>query len=312
MITTVTLNPAIDRAYVIHDFKPNQKYHLHRNDVKITAGGKGLNVARVASILGEKVNATGFLGGYSGRFIQEELDKLRIYTSFVPINESSRIFTAILDPANNTETILAEKGPVVTKKELNAFVKEFVKILKYSEIIVAAGTVPKGLPKTIYGDMVKIAKDNNVKMIIDASGSYLEEAIKAKPFMIKPNLEELEELVGYKLDDEHKIIFECKHICKQGIEVVGISLGEKGAIFTTKEGVYKIFAPKVTPINAVGCGDAFVAGFAVALYKKKTLEEAFKLAVATGTANAIDKGIGYVNIDHVKKFYEEIEMWRLE
>lgn len=312
MITTVTLNPAIDRAYVINDFKPNNKYHIHPDDVKITAGGKGLNVARVASILGEKVNATGLLGGYSGKFIKEELDKLDIYTSFVQINEPSRIFTAIVDPLNKTETIVAEKGPVVTKKELNAFVMEFVKILKYSQIIVAAGSVPRGLPKTIYGDMVKIAKDNNVKMIIDASGNYLEEAIKAKPFMIKPNLEELEELVGYKLDSDYKIIFECKHICKQGIEVVGISLGDKGAIFTTQDGVYKVLAPKVSPINSVGCGDAFVAGFAVSIYRQNDLEEAFKWAVATGTANVIEEKIGYVNLKWVEKFYKEVKVKRLD
>ncbi|QXM05565.1 1-phosphofructokinase family hexose kinase [Crassaminicella indica] len=312
MITTVTLNPAIDRAYVINDFKPNKKYHLDIDEVKITAGGKGLNVARVAAILGEKVNATGLLGGYSGKFIQEELDKLNISTSFVPINKASRIFTAIVDPLNNTETIVAEKGPVVTKRELNAFVKEFVKILKYSEIIVAAGSVPKGLPKTIYGDMVKIARDNNVKMIIDASGSYLEEAIKARPFMIKPNLEELEELVGYQLDSEYKIVFECKHICKQGIEVVGISMGEAGAIFVTKDGAYKVCAPKVSQINSVGCGDAFVAGFAVSIYRKNTLEEAFRMAVATGTANAIEGKIGYVNLEFVKKFYNEVKVIKLD
>ncbi|TCO73671.1 1-phosphofructokinase family hexose kinase [Marinisporobacter balticus] len=312
MITTVTLNPAIDRAYVINDFKPNKKYHIHVDDVKITAGGKGLNVARVTSILGEKVNATGFLGGYSGKFIEEELEKLDIYTSFVQINESSRIFTAIVDPLNNTETIVAEKGPVVTKKELNAFVKEFIKILKYSEIIVAAGSVPKGLPKTIYGDMVKIAKDNNVRMIIDVRGNYLEEAIKAKPFMIKPNLEELEELVGYKLDSDYKIIFECKHICKQGIDVVGISLGDEGAIFVTKEGAYKVCAPKAAAINSVGCGDAFVAGFAVSIYRENNLEEAFKMAVAAGTANVIEDRIGYVNLEWVEKFYKEIKVMRLE
>lgn len=310
MITTVTLNPAIDRAYIINNFKPNYRYQI--DDVKITAGGKGLNVARVASILGEKVNATGLLGGYSGKFIKEELDKLDIYTSFVQINESSRIFTAIVDPLNNTETVVAEDGPVVTKKELNEFVKEFVKILKYSEIIVASGTVPKGLPKTIYGDMVKIAKDNNVRMIIDASGSYLEEAIKAKPFMIKPNLKELEGLVGYELDSEYKIVFESKHICRQGIEVVGISLGHRGAIFTTKDGIYKLEAPKISQLNSVGSGDAFVAGFAVSLCRNNNLEEAFKQAVATGAANAVEQKIGFVDLESVKKFYNEVKITRLD
>ncbi|KXG75145.1 1-phosphofructokinase [Thermotalea metallivorans] len=310
MITTVTLNPAIDRAYVINNFRPNERYLV--DDVKITAGGKGLNVARVAAMLGEKVNATGLLGGITGQFIQKELDKLNISTSFVWIHEPTRIFTAIVDPINNTETVVSEKGPVVTKNELDAFVKEFVKILKYSEIIVASGSVPSGIPKTIYGDMVKIARDNNVKMIIDACGSYLEEAIKAKPFMIKPNLQELQDLAGYELDSEYKIIYESKYICRQGIEVVAISLGDKGAIFTTKEGVYKICAPRVAAVNTVGCGDAFVAGCAVALFRKLNLQEAFKLAVAAGTANAVEKKIGHVDPKVVKKLYEEIKVKRLD
>lgn len=310
MITTVTLNPAIDRAYVINNFQPNTRYMV--DDVKVSAGGKGLNVARVAAMLGEKVNATGLLGGVTGKFVQEELDKLNISTSFVWINEATRVFTAIVDPVNNTETFLSEKGPEVTKKELNAFVKEFVKTLKYSEIMIASGSVPPGLPKTIYGDMVKIAQDNNVKMIIDACGSYLVEAIKAKPFMIKPNLQELEELAGYELDSEYKIIYESKYICRQGIEVVAISLGDKGAIFTTKDGVYKICAPKISAINTVGCGDAFVAGCAVALFRKKELPDAFRLAVAAGSANAMEKQIGYIDPATVEKFYQETKLKRLD
>lgn len=310
MITTVTLNPAIDRACIINDFKPNRQYRI--DDVKVTAGGKGLNVARVTSMLGEKVNATGLIGGYSGAFIQDEMEKLNIYTSFVQICESSRIFTAIIDPLNNTETIVNEQGPVVTKEELNAFVKEYVKILKYSKIIIASGSVPKGLPKTIYGDMIKIAKDNNVKIIVDTSGIYLEEAIKAKPFMIKPNLVELEELVGYKLDSEYKLIYESKYICRQGTGIVGISLGKEGAIFTTRDGVYKVFAPKVSPVNSIGCGDAFVAGFAVSLYRGEDLAESFKRAVAVGTANVVEKKIGYVDPKMVEKFYGQVKIIRLD
>lgn len=311
MITTVTLNPAVDRAYIINDFKPNKRYHV--DEVKVTAGGKGLNVARVASILGEKINATGFLGGYTGEFIKKELDKLNIDTSFVKISEPSRIFTAIVDPINKTETILGEYGPVVSKGELNEFVKEFVKVLKFSRIIIAAGTVPKGLPATIYGDMVKIAKDNNVKMIIDASGEYLKEAIKAKPFMIKPNLTELEELVGYRLNTEKEIIFECKHICKQGVELVSISLGEQGALFVTAQDVYRVkVSCEIQAMNSIGCGDAFVAGFAVALLNKDDIREAFKCAVATGTANVVEKKIGYVNKDNVDKYYADVKLERVE
>ncbi|MEW9125043.1 MAG: 1-phosphofructokinase family hexose kinase [Thermotaleaceae bacterium] len=310
MITTITLNPAIDRSYVISDFRPNKSYVV--DNATISAGGKGVNVARIASMLGEQVNAMGLLGGTTGRLIQAELEKLHIHTSFVWIQEATRVFTAIVDPLNQTETFVDEKGPQVTKRELNAFVKEFVKVLKYSEIIVASGTLPPGLPKTIYGDMVKIARDNNVSMIIDACGSYLEEAIKAKPFMVKTNLGALEELSGYDLDCEYKIIYESKCICRQGIEVAAISLGEKGAIFTTPEGSYRLCVPKVEAVNPIGCGDAFVAGFAVSYFRDKNIKQAFRYAAATGTANAMKATLENIDNKLIRKIYDEIKIKRVE
>lgn len=309
MITTVTLNPAIDRSYIINNFKPDNKYRV--NDVTVTVGGKGINVAKTASILGEKINATGFLGGLSGDYIKRELVKLGISTSFVSIKGESRNFTAIIDPINNTETTVNEKGPFVTKTELTRFIKEYIKILKYSKIIIASGSVPQGVPKTIYRDMVKIAKDNKVIPIIDASGKYLEEAIKAKPYMIKPNIQELRDLVGYGLKNEFEIVHESRYICKQGVELVVISLGSEGAIFATKERVFKVKAPDIELVNAVGSGDALVAGIATAMIKNYDLEETLKYSVACGTANALEKEIGYVDKKKVEQLYKNVELSRL-
>lgn len=310
MITTVTLNPAIDRSYIINNFMPNNSYRI--DDVTITVGGKGINVAKTARTLGEKLNATGFLGGITGEYIKEQLNELGISTSFVKIKGESRNFTAIIDPVNQTETRVNEVGPYVTKDELSKFVKEYIKILKYSDVIIASGSVPKGVPKTIYSDMVKIARDNNVKSIIDASGKYLEEAINAKPFMIKPNLMELRELVGYDLNNEYEIIHEAKYICKQGVELVLISLGSNGAIFTTKDRVYKVQVPNIEPVNAVGSGDALIAGFAVSLRKKYDLEEAFRYGVSCGAANALEKRIGYINKEKVKELYKQVKIIPVE
>ncbi|WP_432663914.1 1-phosphofructokinase [Wukongibacter baidiensis] len=310
MITTVTLNPAIDRSYIINNFKADNKYRV--DDVTVTVGGKGINVAKTAAILGQRINATGFLGGLSGEYIKRELIKLGISTSFVNIAGESRNFTAIIDPINNTETTVNENGPFVTKVELTRFIKEYIKILKYSKIIIASGSVPKGVPKTIYRDMVKIAKDNNVIPIIDASGKYLEEAIKAKPYMIKPNIDELRDLVGYDLKNEFEIVHESRYICKQGVDIVVISLGSEGAIFATKDRVFKAKAPTINSVNTVGSGDALVAGFAIAITENYSLEEAIKYGVACGTANALEKEIGYVDKDNVSRLYNETKLLRVE
>lgn len=310
MITTVTLNPAIDRSYIINNFKPNNNYRI--DDVTVTVGGKGINVARTVSALGEKLNATGFLGGITADYIKKQLNDLGIATSFVKINDESRNFTAIIDPINRTETTVNEVGPFVSKTELTKFIKEYIKILKYSKIIIASGSVPKGVPKTIYRDMVKIAKDNNVLPIIDASGKFLEEAIKAKPYMIKPNLKELRELVGYELNNEYEIIHESKYICKQGVGLVVISLGSKGAIFTTREKVIKVEAPNIKAVNTVGSGDALVAGFAVALVNKFDLDNAFRYGIACGAANTLEKGIANIKKETVERLFSQVKLTRLE
>ncbi|RKD27321.1 tagatose 6-phosphate kinase [Caminicella sporogenes DSM 14501] len=310
MITTVTLNPAIDRSYIINNFQLNKEYKV--DEVTVTVGGKGINVAKTVSILGEKLNATGFLGGITGEYIKKQLMEMGIKTSFVSISDESRNLTAIIDPVNNVETTVNEVGPFVTKEELTKFIKEYIKILKYSQIIIASGSVPKGVPKTIYRDMVKIAKDNNVLPIIDASGEFLEEAIKAKPYMIKPNLNELKNIVGYDLKNEYEIIHELKYICKQGVDIVVISLSSDEAIFAAKERVFKVKAPEMTPVNIIGSGDALVAGFAVAIIKKYSLEEAFKYAVACSSASALEKEISFVNKDLVEEIYGQVKIKRLE
>jgi tagatose 6-phosphate kinase len=310
MITTVTLNPAIDRSYIINNFQADNKYRV--NDVTVTVGGKGINVAKTASILGQQINATGFLGGLSGEYIKRELVKMGISTSFINIDGESRNFTAIIDPINNTETTVNEEGPFVTKAELTRFIKEYIKILKYSKIIIASGSVPKGVPKTIYRDMVKIAKDNNVIPIIDASGKFLEEVIEAKPYMIKPNISELRTLVGYDLKDEFEIVHESRYICKQGVEIVVISLGNEGVIFATKDRVFKAKIPKIETVNVVGSGDALIAGYATAMIENYSMEDAIKYSVACGTANALEKEIGYVDINNVKHLYNKVELLRVE
>ncbi len=310
MITTVTLNPAIDRSYIINNFMPNNNYKV--NDVTVTVGSKGINVAKTASLLGGKINATGFLGGSAGDYIKNQLTELGIKTSFVKIKDESRRLTAIIDPINKTETRVDEEGPFVSKEELTTFIKEYIKILKYSQIIIASGSVPRGVPKTVYRDMVKIAKDNNVLPIIDTSGRYLEEAIKAKPYMIKSNLNELKELVGYDLNSEYEIIHECKYICKQGVDIVVISLDGEGAIFTTKDKVIKVENPQIDPLNNIGYGDALVAGLVVGLTSELSLENAFKYAVACGAANSLEKDIDFIDKEKVEELFNNVKTIVLE
>ncbi len=310
MITTVTLNPSIDRSYIINNFTPNNSYDIE--NVTITIEGKGINIAKIASNLGCKLNATGFLGGVSGDYIKKQLTNLDIEAFFVNTDGESKNLTAIIDPVNNTQTTVNEGGPEITREELTKFIKEYIKILKYSKIIIAAGSVPKGVPKTIYRDMVKIAKDNNVLPIIDASGNYLEEVIKAKPYMIKPNMDELNELVGYNLKNEYEIVHELKYICKQGVELVAFPLEGKGTIFATNEKVLKLEIPDIKPLNICGYGDALIAGFSVAMINNYDIKNAFKYSVACGVTNSLKKEVDYIDKNYVDDLFNKVEVTVLE
>jgi len=236
--------------------------------LSLLAKANGLNSARIAAILGERFKH---------------------------------------DPLSNID-IISDKNTPFSNKEIYSFVKEYIRLLKHSEIIIASGSLPSGLPKTFYGDMVKIARDNNVRVIINVTDDYLEEAVKARPFMIKISVEKLQALMGYDLNNEYKIIYEARCICKQGIEVVAISLGKEGAIFTTKEGTYRVYAPKVNVDLCEGYEDAFLAGFAVEFFRKAKLENAFKYAVAAGTAVVIEDKIGDIDVTLVDRIFHGIKI----
>ena len=242
--------------------------------------------------------------------------------SLNPVIEKPKDFEVYIDYQQNCLSLLTEDKalnkrvasitPLVSNMEINSFAKDYIKKLKGSSTIITSGSIPPNLPKTIYRDMVKIAKDNNVRVMIDVSDDYLSEAIKAKPFMIKIELEKLEEIVGYKLLNEEMIINESKYICMQGVDVVAISLGAAGAIFTTKEGTYRVYGPKAKGLKTKGWAEGFLLGFALALFSKGCLVKAFKYAVAAATTAMIRGKNGTIEVSNVEKLSNYMTIEKLE
>ena len=193
-ILTVTANPAIDRVYFVDDFIMGEV----RRPLKtvFTAGGKGLNVSRVANLLGAEVIATGFAGGYTGSFITAEIEKSGIQQRFTQIKGETRICINITDKAGASGEIL-EKGPVITDDEEKAFFDSFMVNIKDCDVITVSGSLPEGLTADFYTEIAKIAVKNNKKVIFDTSGKTLKDIIKSKPYMIKPNKDEFLQWVEY-------------------------------------------------------------------------------------------------------------------
>lgn len=305
MIATITLNPSVDRSYILDEFYVNGMFRS--SEYHETAGGKGLNVARVAKLLGEEVETTGFLGGRNGQFIEAELDKLGIKREFIRIKRETRCCIEILSGGLNQTEIL-EAGPSIERNELQRFYNRYNDILKRNKLITASGSLPQNVPTEIYKDLITRAKEANVRFFLDTSGEALKEGIKAAPFLVKPNVEELKALTGASVRSEKEIVDGGKWLCSFGIEIVVISLGAEGAIVINNSKAYRAGIPEVRAVNPVGSGDSMLAGFAVAVKRGYCLEKMIRFASACGTANAMEAKTGIINMDNVNRIMDSIKV----
>lgn len=308
MITTVTLNVAIDKAYVIGEFKQGEVMRVLQ--CTNTAGGKGLNVAKVARLCGEEVLATGFVGGHAGAYIEDLLKEQQVDNEFVHVaGETRSCINVLAEDGSSTEFL--EPGAAVTEEEIEEFLKKFEEIADRSEVITISGSVPKGVDTDIYASMIQMVKAKGKKVILDTSGKLLEEGIKALPTMIKPNSDEISALLGVDINNREELIANGKKLQAMGIEYVVISLGADGALVITEDAVYHGQPPKITPVNTVGCGDSMVAAFAVGLAKKDSVEECLKYAVSVSAANALTMATGNFKEEDRECLYEQTTVTKL-
>lgn len=302
MISTVTLNVSIDKAYKIKGSVESGKV-IRVLECNNTAGGKGLNVSRVISICGEEVLATGFVGGHCGALVEDLLENDNIKNQFTHVNSETRSCINILDE-NNISTEFLEKGSSVNENEIDKFIEDFNKIIDNSNIITISGSVPQGVPTDIYATLIKMIKAKNKKVILDASGDLLKEGIKALPTMIKPNSEEMENLLGISINNREEVIKSAIKLYESGIELVVVSLGGDGALLVCEEGVYHGKPPKIKVVNTVGSGDSMVAAFAVAMERGYSNEDSLKYAVSISAANAMTFSTGNFNSKDADSIFE--------
>lgn len=309
MILTVTLNAAIDKRYVVDGFKISEVNRV--KECLYSAGGKGLNVSRVAALAGGKVLATGFVGGHAGEFIKEELEGKGIQADFVDIAGESRSCINIYDTVTGSQTEFLEPGVHVTEHNQEDFLSKYFELSKTCNVIAISGSVPKGVDTSFYSKLVRYAKENNKAVLLDTSGNLLFEAIKEKPTLIKPNIDEIQTLAGRKIADKREIIEIAKDIHKQGIKYVVVSLGKDGSIVVADSIVYQVKVPKIEAVNTVGCGDSMIAGFALGLDAGLSIEKCIRHASAISAANALRMETGFFIKQDYDEIYPNIEIVRL-
>jgi len=300
-ILAVTLNPTIDRVCFVESLNVGG---VNRPvSISCTAGGKGINVAKVAAILEEKVDAAGFIGGRSGDFIREEVEKLGIGNRFTPIAGETRTCVNITDQSNGQSTEILESGPQISSAECAEFLSEFEKIAGDYDVIVASGSLPPGVPLDFYPQIIQIAHEKGTKIIVDTSGKALSLSIKEQPYMVKPNQDELRELMN-----ETDLAQAVQKLKNDGITMPVVSLGKDGCYAVIGGEVCRFTPPDVPVINTVGSGDSFVAGVAIGICQGLDDVETIKLAMACGVANTQFPQTGMVSAEFVYKFYREIKV----
>ena len=304
MILTVTMNPSIDISYPLDELKIDTVNRVV--DVTKTAGGKGLNVTRVISEFGDSVVATGLVGGKLGDFLVEKIDD-KVNKRFFSIQGETRNCIAILHGENQTEIL--EKGPEVQEKEGQDFLAHFKELVETVEVVAISGSLPAGLPVDYYASLVELANHAGKPVVLDCSGAALRAVLESphKPTVIKPNNEELSQLLGREIS---KDLDELKEVLQEplfdGIEWIIVSLGANGSFAKHGNTFYKVDIPRIQVVNPVGSGDSTVAGIASGFFHRETDQELLIKANVLGMLNAQEKMTGHVNMANYQGLYDQL------
>ena len=284
MIYTVTFSPAIDYVVDLANFTIGDINRTQQEQV--FPGGKGINVSLVLANLGKSSIATGFLGGFTGAFIKEELAKRNIKSGFIEVDGLTRINVKI---RAGKETAINGQGPNIKDEDINKLISQLDKLTK-DDLLVISGTVPKSLPSNIYEMILERIKDNKVEVIVDATKDILLNTLKYRPLLVKPNKEELEEMFNVSISNDQELIENASKLLSLGARNVIVSLGGDGALLVG-EGLepVKRSAPQGKVVNTVGAGDSLVAGFIAEYLDSKDIKKAFKQGIATGSASAFSE-----------------------
>ncbi len=309
MILTVTANAAIDKRYVVEGPLVGNVNRV--KSCQANAGGKGINVARVASIIGEKVTATGFLGGHAGKFISERVEARGIESGFVWCEGESRTCINIYDENSGEQTEFLEPGFGVTEDDCRRLVEKYRSLLPACRVVTISGSTPAGAGPQLYKELIAAAEEAGIPVLLDTSGKLLEECIDARPTMIKPNIDEIRALTGKPMNSRGDILAAAGDLHDKGISIVVISLGSKGSLVSCSEGVYDVRVPKVNTVNTVGCGDSMIAGFAAGISRGLPIEETIRLASAVSAANALRLETGFVVMEDVNRLLPQIEIKKI-
>jgi tagatose 6-phosphate kinase len=297
-IATITLNASIDTTWMLPRFTPGAINRIARKEA--VAGGKGNNVARVLATLGQPVIASGFVAGWSGRFIEAGLAAAGIVTAFQAIPGESRTSLAIVETDNGRVTEAREPGPNVAADDWSRFLAETPVRLRGAATVALCGSLPPELPADAYAQLIRVLRGAGCRTTLDTSGAALREGLVAAPDLVKPNAAELGELAGLPGPEVETstLLAAARDIARSRLGPDGrvlLSLGSRGAALIDRDNTLLASAPVVAVVSPVGCGDALLAGLLDAEARGESPADALRWAVAVGAAAALQLRPGVVD-----------------
>ena len=287
MITTICMNPCFDKTVEISELKVGQVNRIR--DARVDLGGKGINVAVVAERLGLDVQCLGIMGKDGSEELTALIEKENLKHSFMQIPGHVRTNTKVVSGNGQGVTELNEPGPTVDDESLKKFFEMAKEKTADSDIVVVTGSLPPGCPEGTYRDLLKILEGK--KCILDTEGKELELAAKgACPYLIKPNLKEMEATLGIELRTMRTIRDAALLFIRLGVEHAVVSMGEMGAMYVSADKT--LFAPalRVEIKSTVGAGDAMIGGMLLGYEKEKDMARAFRYGIAAGAASVMTAG----------------------
>ena len=303
MIYTVTLNPSIDFIVRLDHLELGSVNRMTSDDK--FAGGKGINVSRILQRLDVDNTATGFIGGFTGRFVEDGLTAEGIKTNFVQVSEDTRINVKI---KAGEETEINGAGPKISDEKLEEL-KASLAGLSSEDTVVFAGSAPSSLGNQVYNTLIPIAKKAGAEVVCDFEGQTLLDSLNYQPLLVKPNNHELADIFGVELNGLEDIEKYAREILAKGAKNVIISMAGDGALLVTPEAAYFAKPIKGTVKNSVGAGDSMVAGFTGEYVKSGDPIEALKWGVACGTATTFSDDLA--TAEFTKETYQKVEVEKL-
>lgn len=310
MICTVTMNAAIDRAYWLD--RPLRVGEVQRvAEVRDSAGGKGLNCARAVRTLGEEVLATGFVAGHAGRRLVELLDADGVPSEFVEVAGETRFNLNVID-ASGASTELLEPGPIIAPADLERLIDLVGGLARRADAVTLNGSVPQGVPTAIYAELTARIREAGTPVVLDTSAELLRVGIEARPTVVKPNGQEIAQILGRPTTGLRDVADAAVAIRRRGIRWVVVSLGGDGALLASEEGVFRGTPPTIEVANPVGSGDTMVGALAVALVRAMGPAEALAFAMARASANCLSPETGSFDESIARKLQDLVSVTRLD